>query len=182
MQMENSSKQRSPVARSTLVGAVALLLLTNAGAASAQSTKPAPATEQSSAAPTSDRQPDLLNDGQSRLQDLEREIDSFRASNACDGPEEREVRLALIEFELMIGRYPLYPAPGAYFRFMVEDFISQNLAFADAALEMRCLDLADETYRGVIATYTGTLWSSARQRAQIGVDDVRAARGRSARR
>lgn len=54
--------------------------------------------------------------------------------------------------------------------------ISSQLNLADAYLNAGCLDEADNLYRHIIMTFTGTAYAGVRQRAQIGVDDVRAGR------
>lgn len=53
-----------------------------------------------------------------------------------------------------------------------------RFTLADALLRARCLDEADKIYRDTISTFTGSSYDALRQRAQIGVDDVRAMRTR----
>ena len=50
------------------------------------------------------------------------------------------------------------------------------LEVADSALQHSCLDVADKLYRFVISAYTQPVFSAYRQRAEIGVQDVREAR------
>jgi hypothetical protein len=45
---------------------------------------------------------------------------------------------------------------------------------ADAYLAAGCLDPADQIYRDILATYTGSSFASVRERAKVGIDDVRA--------
>lgn len=52
------------------------------------------------------------------------------------------------------------------------------LIVGDAYLKARCLNQADTQYRHVLATYPGASYVGVRQRAQVGIEDVRAARGR----
>lgn len=49
-------------------------------------------------------------------------------------------------------------------------------ALADGALKFGCLDTADQTYRRVITYYVGSAYAGIRDRAKLGIDDVRAAR------
>lgn len=49
-------------------------------------------------------------------------------------------------------------------------------AIADETLAHHCLDVADAVYRGLIDFYVGSSYSGMRERARIGIDDVRAAR------
>ena len=48
--------------------------------------------------------------------------------------------------------------------------------YADEALKRGCLDEADNVYRGIIIFYTGAAYGGIRDRARLGVEDVRAAR------
>jgi hypothetical protein len=52
---------------------------------------------------------------------------------------------------------------------------------ADKALGAGCLSTADRYYRRIIEIFTGTSYASYRQRAQIGIDDVRSRRSSRAR-
>jgi hypothetical protein len=54
--------------------------------------------------------------------------------------------------------------------------VNTRLLVADAYLQHKCLDEADKTYRSVLISYIGSNYVAARQRAQVGIDDVRAAR------
>ena len=56
-----------------------------------------------------------------------------------------------------------------------------HLEIADSARKRGCLDFADGVYRYVISTFIGTGYAAHRQRAQIGLDDIRAVRTRSKR-
>jgi hypothetical protein len=48
-----------------------------------------------------------------------------------------------------------------------------RLSIADQAQKAGCLDFADDQYRHVISLYTQDFASAFRQRAQIGIDDIR---------
>lgn len=54
-----------------------------------------------------------------------------------------------------------------------------QFALAQAALTQKCLDLADGIYRDIIQTYTGSAYAGIRERARVGLDDVRDARRKS---
>ena len=47
------------------------------------------------------------------------------------------------------------------------------LEVADAARQHRCAAVARDLYDAVIATYTGSAYAALRQRAQIGIEDLR---------
>lgn len=52
--------------------------------------------------------------------------------------------------------------------------LNLRLTLADANLAHGCTDVADSLYRGAITIYTGDAYGPYRERARIGVDDVRA--------
>lgn len=51
---------------------------------------------------------------------------------------------------------------------------SMRLQVADAALKSKCPGLADAQYRAVVSRYVGNSYQAFRERAKIGIDDVRA--------
>ena len=53
---------------------------------------------------------------------------------------------------------------------------SLTFGFADAALAKGCLDDADKMYRSLISLYVGAAYSGIRDRAKLGIDDVRIAK------
>lgn len=55
---------------------------------------------------------------------------------------------------------------------------SMNFEIADSALKNGCLDFADKAYREIIVIYIGTAYAAYRDRARIGIDDIRAARAK----
>jgi len=52
--------------------------------------------------------------------------------------------------------------------------LDERFELADAALSSGCFSLADDGYRDVIKTHTGADYQAARDRAKVGIDDVRA--------
>jgi hypothetical protein len=71
-------------------------------------------------------------------------------------------------------RLPSWAAPVGIFR-LEQERASWFLDLADAAASHGCPKLADQVYREVIKTYIGSDYAAQRQRAQIGIEDVRAA-------
>lgn len=64
----------------------------------------------------------------------------------------------------------------------VNDFYTETLPktmfyAADTALQYKCFNIADGYYRDIVATFVGSSYAALRQRASIGIEDVR--RGRS---
>jgi len=55
----------------------------------------------------------------------------------------------------------------------VETSIAARFGIADTALKHGCIDIADENYRHIFKVYTGSLYNAHRERAKIGIDDVR---------
>ena len=55
---------------------------------------------------------------------------------------------------------------------------SFRLAVADKALKKGCFDIADKQYRQVMSIYSGSSYSALRDRAKIGIEDIRDARRR----
>jgi hypothetical protein len=51
-----------------------------------------------------------------------------------------------------------------------------ELTLADAVKGKGCLDYADQLYRHVLASYIGPLWQGYRDRAMVGIADIRAVR------
>jgi hypothetical protein len=52
--------------------------------------------------------------------------------------------------------------------------LDERFELADAALSAGCFGLADDGYRDVIKTHVGSDYQAARDRAKVGIDDVRA--------
>jgi hypothetical protein len=52
--------------------------------------------------------------------------------------------------------------------------LDERFELADAALSAGCFSLADDGYRDVIKTHVGSDYQAARDRAKVGIDDVRA--------
>lgn len=53
-----------------------------------------------------------------------------------------------------------------------------HLGLADSLLKARCLMQADALYRDVLTRYTGSNYDSLRERAKIGIDDIRFAQSK----
>jgi hypothetical protein len=65
------------------------------------------------------------------------------------------------------------PAPEEQGLDVVIEGGSWVLEVADAARQHRCTKVARDLYDTVIATYTGSAYAALRQRAQIGIEDLR---------
>lgn len=89
---------------------------------------------------------------------------------------EVEARLADLEKELVLFNR----VSGSTLRSAETETRSRHtklaFALADAALAKGALDVADRTYRRLVEFYVGNAYSGIRDRARMGVDDVRSRR------
>lgn len=60
--------------------------------------------------------------------------------------------------------------------FLVGNILTILIEMADAALSFPCLDIADKNYRNVLSICNGGSCSALRERAKVGIEDVRAKR------
>ncbi len=108
----------------------------------------------------------------------------FMAAPDCNGADLRVVAEQVADLERTIALFDPSQTPSirgqmlAYQDQARERHTSLAFALADGALKNGCLDAADQAYRRIISFYTGSAYSGIRDRAKLGVDDVRAGRGR----
>lgn len=103
-------------------------------------------------------------------------LERYRASDGCDGPDAQEVRAKIAELEESLSLFHRVQSFPQYEREARDRHTALSFAFADAALQRGCLDDADAVYRSLVAFYTGGAYAGIRDRAKLGIDDVRAAR------
>lgn len=105
-------------------------------------------------------------------------LTQYRSEPGCDGPGNAAVAANLADLERMTYQLNLVGGNLAYLAREAKGR-HQDLAFgyADTALGKGCLDTADSVYRSLINFYTGAAYSGIRDRARVGIDDVRAKRG-----
>lgn len=72
---------------------------------------------------------------------------------------------------LSVIRRPIDPG-----RLAQEERASYTIVAADSALKIGCIDIADEKYRSIVNEYTGSAFFNLRERAKIGIEDVRSRR------
>lgn len=86
-------------------------------------------------------------------------------SGRCDTPDVTRASMNIIS---------LAAAP------QIQDFIRYRinllLSLGDAGLRKKCYDLAEANYKEVINVYVGLAYTGYRDRAKVGLDDIRAAR------
>ena len=64
------------------------------------------------------------------------------------------------------------------FSLYTKDAIDYRFIIADLALKKNCVNIADKNYRHIVSRYSGEAYRSHRERARIGIDDVREKRNR----
>jgi len=107
-------------------------------------------------------------------------LDLFRAASDCANQHARDVldRIAKLRDDVtLFHRVQSFPQ---YEREARDRHTGLAFAFADEALSRGCLDAADGVYRDIFAFYVGATYSGIRDRAKLGIEDVRARRGATA--
>jgi hypothetical protein len=110
-------------------------------------------------------------------------LEGEKATPGCDTAQHQSTLTAIKEMDRQAALYELYSKtgifdrqPGDYAKY-VEEFLGVHLLMAaDAYLAASCLDDANALYREVVTKITSPQREALRQRALLGVDDVRAAR------
>lgn len=98
-------------------------------------------------------------------------MERYRASTGCGTAEAKAVQAKVAQLEDEAAIYAGYAGMEARQRHTEIAF-----AFADESLKRRCLDVADSTYRRLVEFYVGSAYGGIRDRARLGIDDVRTAR------
>jgi len=102
-------------------------------------------------------------------------LEQFKANPDCDGPHSHVVKEKITELEKNVSTF------GTINMYQYENEASQmhtDLAFTFANLAMKngCLDDADQVYRRLIAFYVWSAYSGIRDRARLGIEDIRVAK------
>lgn len=104
-------------------------------------------------------------------------LSRFTAASDCTNTDASAVKANIAKLQdhvskwNRIGRFAY-----RYQREASERHTSLTFGFADAALAKGCLDDADKMYRSLISLYVGAAYSGIRDRAKLGIDDVRIAK------
>jgi len=98
-------------------------------------------------------------------------MEKYRASTGCGTAEAQAVQAKIAQLEDEAAIRAGYAATEARQRHTEIAF-----AFADESLKRRCLDVADAAYRRLVEFYVGSAYGGIRDRARLGIDDVRTAR------
>jgi len=83
--------------------------------------------------------------------------------------------LASLQAASVNSSYPVYVRQTSARRFSAIAPIALQMHFsaADRLMSAGCLDLAEKTYRRVVEGFPGPAWSGYRDRAMLGINDVR---------
>lgn len=103
-------------------------------------------------------------------------LELFRASTDCENLHSHDVldRIAKLREDVSlfhsVRSFPQYEQEAR------DRHTELSFAFADEALRHGCLDTADAVYRDVFTFYVGATYAGIRDRAKLGIEDVRARR------
>lgn len=104
-------------------------------------------------------------------------LSEYAATTPCDGAHAAAVERSIGELEGMVEDFHAVRISN-YEETARQRHVELAFDYASTALDKGCLDAADDTYRRLISFYVGSAYSGIRDRARIGIDDVRAARRR----
>ena len=103
-------------------------------------------------------------------------IEAYRVNTGCGGADRVAVVASLSQIEEDQKSWFRMSGFGYLGREARDYHTLLAFTFADTALSKGCLGDADETYRDLIALYSGSNYAGIRACAQIGIDDARARR------
>ncbi len=63
-----------------------------------------------------------------------------------------------------------------FYKIFTDTALQARFGLADLALKKKCFEIADQHYRHIVSRYTGSAYAAYRERAMIGIEDVRAKR------
>ncbi len=103
-------------------------------------------------------------------------LEHLVASQAWDVESARTVELKINEIKGMLSDFNQFPSFRAYAKAACDQYTDLAFTYADNALKRREFDTADRAYRDIISLLVGSSYSGIRERAKIGLDDIREAR------
>ncbi|MCI0365521.1 MAG: hypothetical protein L0Y44_16725 [Phycisphaerales bacterium] len=112
-----------------------------------------------------------------RYRDASEALEKWQADGGCSGPAHDAIVAKMNELEGNAARWNRVASSLPWqARTARERHTEIAFRFADVSLKRGCLDEADRTYRRLVEFYIGAAYSGIRDRARLGIDDVRAAR------
>lgn len=103
-------------------------------------------------------------------------LELFRTSNDCANQHSREVLDLIEKLRSDVSMFNTVRSFPQYEREARDRHTALGFAFADEALSRDCLDAADGVYRDIFTFYSGASYAGIRDRAKLGIEDVRARR------
>ncbi len=104
-------------------------------------------------------------------------LDAFEKETPgnCNSPNAYKVETELLK---LTGQESMYYSMKIWGMLSRVQKMKWDIQFrlAETALKQKCPDIADRVYRDIIANYTGASYAGIRDRARVGLDDVREAR------
>jgi hypothetical protein len=123
------------------------------------------------------------NEVYASMESVKKGLAEEKIAPGCSTPQHSATLAAIKEMDRRAGLFDLQSKigvhgqqPGDYSKYVEEFYGEQLLTAADAYLAAGCLDDANALYRQVVTKITSPQREALRQRALLGVDDVRAAR------
>lgn len=99
-------------------------------------------------------------------------FEKYTKSEGCEGPDREKILVCLKDLKEDVNNFNIV-GMRAYESEQRTRHTSLAFSFADEALKRGCLKDADEIYRDLIRFYVGETYAGIRDRAKLGVDDVR---------
>jgi hypothetical protein len=107
-------------------------------------------------------------------------VEEFKGEAGCDGQSYRKAKAGVDELQRSAEILSGDPSYVVYkYAVIARDHHTQTaFLLADAAKGKGCLDVADSIYRGLISLYVGSAYGGIRDRARLGIEDIRELRSR----
>lgn len=141
----------------------------------ANAIKPASVTSGSKDAQAGNQE-DPFSSSAHRFAEAEAAIQQFKTEHECHGPGSAQASSAIDELERLASYWTSVKASDPRVSDMRTRHYTASFDFAEVAKAKGCLDEADVIYRHLITVYSGLMYQSVRERAKLGIDDIREAR------
>ena len=102
-------------------------------------------------------------------------LQTYQASGECATAAAAKIEAMIDELKTMTSQFHTV-GMASLERKARDRHTDLSFRYADAALHKNCLDRSDRVYRDLIHFYVGGTYSGIRDRARVGIDDVRARR------
>ena len=103
-------------------------------------------------------------------------LQTYQANGECATAAAAKIEAMIDKLKAQTTTFHRLSTLASYEREARERHTALAFSYADAALHKNCLDQADRVYRDLIHFYVGGAYGGIRDRARVGIDDVRARR------